>query len=81
MQEREAQHASQPEQGLAVGLLLFLSNEGGNPSVYHRSKRQGGRVCHARLLSPVHHMLSSSPARSVDSIVLVGCCGDSVPWG
>ena len=32
-------------------------------------------MCHARLLSPIHHMLSSS-ARSVDSIVLVGCCGD-----
>ena len=35
MQEREAQLASQPEKGSAVGLLRLLSNEGGNLSVYH----------------------------------------------
>ena len=35
MQEGEAQLASQPEKGSAVGLLQLLSNEGGNLSVYH----------------------------------------------
>ena len=35
-------------------------------------------MCHARLLSPIHHMLSSSLAHSVDGIVLMGCCGNWV---
>ena len=52
MQEGEAQLASQPEKGSDVGLLQLLSNEGGNPSVYHsgngshaarRRKDKGGR--------------------------------------
>ena len=46
-----------------------------------RLKRQGGRMCHARLLSSAHHMFPSSPAHSVAGIMLVGFYGDSVPLG
>ena len=55
MQEGEAQLASQPEKGSAVGLLQLLSNEGGNLSVYYsgngshaarRRKDKGGEDSH-----------------------------------
>ena len=88
-QQGKAQPASHPEEGLAVGLLFLLSNEGGDSSVHHccgGSHSAGccedqGRECAVLNLSPFHCRLSSSLAHSVCSIGLVGCCGDLAQKG